>query len=884
MHRFRFLPPLIAVLLGLLMITLISLPLALEWSAERWLRGNGAANAEIADIDLDLFDGRMELRGLDAGAGDDEARLQVDRLYLDIGITDLFDRRILVEALILSGARIDVTRHEDGAVQVGPVTLPRGSEAPSEADPASEDAEPWGFGSEQVAIDDVEVRVLALGHDVDLRVPHVRIDPHASWEPSEPVRVQVGLSVDGAVVDLELDAVPWSTEPTLEGRLRIDQLSLPRVLDLLPVETSLTLSEGTLAADTNLRVTYTAQGTPEVRADGWLRLRGLDLGAPLTRAGADADASSVRLRLHDAALDLSARFDGATDTREIRYELDADLDLTGLGADAETADLALFGARTLTIDDIRITDSGSPSFGALSIDDLLLAEDLTAPATDEDAEPVLAADAVRIDAASFGAGSASDPEIAIGRIGISGLRTRLLREADGTIAIVDRLLALVPGDPEAAVPEAPADAPTDATGATSADPGDEATAEEGSSTALAQGPGQEEGAPATNAEEALPALRVGEIDVTGEEWFAFEDRAVTPRRRFQFDRLELNVENLDTRGATFPLRFFTRERTGAEFELTAEAVAGGPTPGLDGTLRVDNLYLTEFSPYIPGYAIDRGRFSTDTRITISGMNLDVQNALSIDGLKFVGDGGDGTSVLDRGMAMPLDAALDLLRDREDRIRFDLPVTGRLDAPDFGTGDIVRLAMQKALQRAAFSYVKNALQPLGTLLMVGDLAMKAARPRFEPVVLEAGASRAEGTSRDYLERIRSMLVERPGLQLTVCGIAAEADRRALLADAVAARDAAPAPTEDIAQGAAGAPGNGAGNTEENAPDSEAQSTTVPETPIEIPDDRLLELAEQRTIQALDFLTEPDTVGRERLYTCRARIASGDDDAPGIQITL
>ncbi len=84
--------------------------------------------------------------------------------------------------------------------------------------------------------------------------------------------------------------------------------------------------------------------------------------------------------------------------------------------------------------------------------------------------------------------------------------------------------------------------------------------------------------------------------------------------------------------------------------------------------------------------------------------------------------------------MPVDVALDLLRDSDDRISLKLPVSGSLTDPQFGTGDIIRQATQSALQNAAMSYVKSALQPLGTIMLVGNLAAKAARPRFEPVAM------------------------------------------------------------------------------------------------------------------------------------------------------
>jgi len=133
------------------------------------------------------------------------------------------------------------------------------------------------------------------------------------------------------------------------------------------------------------------------------------------------------------------------------------------------------------------------------------------------------------------------------------------------------------------------------------------------------------------------------------------------------------------------------------------------------------LELPRFSSYIPGYNIDRGRLSTESAVSLNGEMLDIQNRVVLEQLRLAGKAAEGNAILAEGMSMPLDVALDLLRDGDDRISLSLPVTGSLSDPKFDSADIIRTVMQNALQNAAMSYVTNALQPLGTLLLIGDLA-------------------------------------------------------------------------------------------------------------------------------------------------------------------
>lgn len=51
-------------------------------------------------------------------------------------------------------------------------------------------------------------------------------------------------------------------------------------------------------------------------------------------------------------------------------------------------------------------------------------------------------------------------------------------------------------------------------------------------------------------------------------------------------------------------------------------------------------------------------------------------------------------------ALPLNVALGYLRDSEDRIKLDVPVTGNIRDPQFSFNDVIRLATQAAAQQPA----------------------------------------------------------------------------------------------------------------------------------------------------------------------------------------
>jgi hypothetical protein len=111
----------------------------------------------------------------------------------------------------------------------------------------------------------------------------------------------------------------------------------------------------------------------------------------------------------------------------------------------------------------------------------------------------------------------------------------------------------------------------------------------------------------------------------------------------------------------------------------------------------------------------------------------------------------------------------------------------------------------------------------------------------------------------------MLAERPGLSLTLCGVATAADREALVAAAVARREAEALDADVAAESAAA----------ENA---------APQPPPQISDARLLRLAALRTTSVIGYLTEHPGVSRDRLFACREAIDDDAGAAPRAEVTL
>jgi len=121
-----------------------------------------------------------------------------------------------------------------------------------------------------------------------------------------------------------------------------------------------------------------------------------------------------------------------------------------------------------------------------------------------------------------------------------------------------------------------------------------------------------------------------------------------------------------------------------------------------------------------------------------------------------------------------DAALDLLRDSNDLIELDIPISWRMTDSLAGfqadLSSIYARAATAALQKAALSYVKNLFQPYGTVI---DAAMwlgkQSQRMRLSPVFFLPEKEIPEQESAAELDKMADFLKLHEKLTVALCGV-------------------------------------------------------------------------------------------------------------------
>jgi hypothetical protein len=411
-------------------------------------------------------------------------------------------------------------------------------------------------------------------------------------------------------------------------------------------------------------------------------------------------------------------------------------------------------------------------------------------------------------------------------IALRDLAAELSRDAEGGWPLLDPLLAAV---------AAPADSP------------------------------ETEAAPSPAPKPSEPApLQIGEVAVTGESRLRFEDQTVKPAFETTLNLSQLTVKQLDIQQPDAPSPFVLKGKT--EKYSTVD-VAGElypfqtePTLNLKGDLK--SVSLTALSPYarrVLGYSLTSGQLDAAIDLKLDQGQMQGENKLLLRNLTVKPYDADKMEALNQQVRVPLDTALSMLRDADNHIKLNLPLSGSIDDPKFSIGDVINTALGKAMKKAAVSYLSYAIQPYGTILGAVKLAGEAVTAlRLEPVPFGTGSAQWPADQSKYLEKIAGILKDRPGLGLRVCGIATEADRQALLQAAIEGQQA--------------------------QREQEKTKTKEAPPPPQIPDSALEGLAGNRAEALKDHLVEQYGIAADRLYLCLPDIDGELDAKPRVDLLI
>ncbi|MGM0593837.1 MAG: DUF748 domain-containing protein [Pseudomonadota bacterium] len=291
---------------------------------------------------------------------------------------------------------------------------------------------------------------------------------------------------------------------------------------------------------------------------------------------------------------------------------------------------------------------------------------------------------------------------------------------------------------------------------------------------------------ASTTEDRPMAFRLGGLRLEGSNRLRFEDRSVEPAFVQTLSPQLLTLGALDSRQPQQPtplsLDATLDDQGHSRLTLNGTITPLSRPPALSLEGRLKNYEMLTLSPYLVrqlGYRVNRGQLDSEAAINIADNRLKGQIILTARQLQMTPEDPARIKAFEKKSNMPINTALNLLRDKQNNIHLTVPISGQLNDPQFDFSDAINTALAAATKSAAVSYIKYLLQPYGSVITLVQLAGKVGGGvRLEPVTFDPGSATLTPEAIDYNEKLAQLFQKRDGFQLLLCGYATTSDLSAL----------------------------------------------------------------------------------------------------------
>lgn len=825
-------------------VFLVVLPELIRFGARYALTELSAQSAEIEDIDLNLFTGRIGVTGVRIDYND-KTTLSLGSLQIDLDMAALFSKQLLLEQVSLADVNVVVDEQDGQWVAVLPIPAADGEAAVNDEPSQAPEQNPWKVGINNLALDNVAVFATFQGQKHQLSLEQLVAADLVMWEPDKPASLKLKGVFNDAPLDFDSGLTPFAEPRRFSLAISLQGLDLAPINQFLP--DTIQQVGATLSVDTRVSLQLHADGGLGLEQDGVISLSPTSVSAmgvhaeaadirwqgqvavefpkeAAAKVTATGEVSVTELGVAYEALEANAAWQDLRWQGEVRVDLPAAaqpvlalqgaLTLKDLRADQATLKLSQGLAGLSWQGDIR-TDLAAPEASLAIKGDLELEQwwlddavgfgrmaqfaglglkNIALQGVDEIAVNGVNLDGVYLlaraggDKALASLGGLAMAEVAvkdrhqlvINAVGLRDLQAQVTRGADGKLVSVDDWVAdvqqRVDGFLRQLQERAEANRPT-------VEPASAET-ETAPAEAVAEGSVAEDSAGASE-QESVPALvfAVNEVSVSGNNRVVFHDEGVQPAVTHPIVIKAVNLGKLDSSN----ISIMTQVRVEAALyeygvlNLFGEATLLQSLEAMQADIRasIKGVELPELSPYLEnatGYHAASGQLNITSKAKIEAGQLDSETKVKV--LRIDLDPMDQAVIdkLSKKISMPIETALTVITDSDDTLAVTVPVKGDLSNPDIDLGRIVGGAVAQAVQNAALTYFKYAVQPFGAILLVsekiGDMTMQA---KFgEPARFVPGTANVVPEQQGYMEKVAGMIKEKEGFSILVCVMVTEKD--------------------------------------------------------------------------------------------------------------
>ncbi len=783
-----------------LTLILLVLPYIIRYELIKGLREAGAETVQIADIDYNPFTAIISINQL-LIKNDQTIFLRVSHIQLNVGYFPILRNRLIINNATLHDAEVLIEQDTHGAFIIAGIKIPKNNNS------SNSDNKAWQAGIESLTLNNAVVRAHINKQDHLLQINNATLQKLHSWDANNKAHLAFNGTIDDARLELDINMQLFGESQDVSGRINLETLELqPLMPDLY----------GQLTVTGNMAIKLGHQGQLHINHDGSFILT----NAKYTRPELVFSASDMTITGKNS-LTLDKDKSGK-EQLSVTYTGSLSVNQSSIIQPVKNIELLRF--KKLQAGNIDIQSRNQITLSDIKLKQTTLFNELLP----SESTPMVQSDLMTIDTITFD----DLDKLELGSVIIDKLQLAIYRDKQGMLIPLGKILE----SKEAA------DLPADIIPADQPDTS------------------QHDAAPVNKtdpviAREADFTFKLDSLTITGESNVQIDDESVQPayRSSVQIKRFELgSLDNSHIQQPTSLLIELLPAKFGA-VKLAGDVYPFSPEYDLDLSLTAKSISMPRLTPYLrhyTGYLFRQGQLDTDSTFKSTKGALNGQINIVARNLEIAPVSTEKADLLRKQLGMPLDQALNMLRDRDNTITLSIPVTGNITNPDFSIGNVINIAITKAIKTGASSYLIYALGPYGIALALADSAINSGGYiRLSDIEYEAGKADFPDDQHDYLKRLQKITQDRPEVDLHLCAHATEHDRRVLL---------------------------DTGDTQNINHDDHTDTAK---------DDReILKLAQQRMLNLKDILTQKYTIKPDRILLCKPFVDGDKHASPHIEITL
>ncbi|NLC22872.1 MAG: DUF748 domain-containing protein, partial [Oxalobacter sp.] len=194
----------------------------------------------------------------------------------------------------------------------------------------------------------------------------------------------------------------------------------------------------------------------------------------------------------------------------------------------------------------------------------------------------------------------------------------------------------------------------------------------------------------------MPPIRIDRFQMTNGR-VRFTDNFIKPHYTANMDRVRGVITRISSASNAIAIVDLRGQVNRAPLTVTGSLNPFNPALSLELEGHVKGMELAQFSSYSTkyvGYGIEKGKLSFDVTYKVENGELSAENRLVLDQLTF-GEKTEAKPVI----SLPIQFAVNLLKDGDGVIDISLPVSGSLNDPEFSVGGIVFRVIVNLIKKA-----------------------------------------------------------------------------------------------------------------------------------------------------------------------------------------